>query len=125
MARRADPLNRLVYETDDNVFEITPENWSAYHLYQQEEIRDAVIHCLETADLVTVTTPYLAEALARAVRESGGPDGIPTSVLPNYIPELVLGLERKQRDRPCIGWAGGSIAWQGCSPDRSRRRAGS
>ena len=69
-----------------------------------------VIHCLETADLVTVTTPYLAEALARAVRESGGPDGIPTSVLPNYIPELVLGLERKQRDRPSAsaGQAGAS-----------------
>jgi glycosyltransferase involved in cell wall biosynthesis len=92
--------NRLVYETDDDVFSITMENWSAYHLYQKDEVRDAVIHCMEVADLVTVTTPHLA-----GVMRQYSPN---VAVLPNYVPGFVLDMERTRRDRPCIGWAGGA-----------------
>ena len=107
MWRRArTPYNRLIYETDDDVFTVQMENFAAYSLYQREDIRDAVSHCMEVADLVTVSTPHLAEVMSGVIREHGGnPD---VRVLPNYVPEFVLGLERKQRDRPCIGWCGGA-----------------
>jgi glycosyltransferase involved in cell wall biosynthesis len=100
--RARTPYSRLVYETDDDVFSITPENWAAYHLYKQGEIRDAITHCMETADLVTVTTEHLAQVM----REHSGQQNI--AVLPNYVPGFVLDLERKRRDRPCIGWCGGA-----------------
>jgi glycosyltransferase involved in cell wall biosynthesis len=94
------PYSRLVYETDDNVFQVSMENWAAFHLYQREEIRDAVAHCMEVSDAVTVTTPYLAEVMSEY-----NPN---VKVLPNHIPGFVLDLSRKQRDRPCIGWCGGA-----------------
>lgn len=100
--RARTPYSRLVYETDDDVFSVNMENWAAYHLYQRGEIRDAVAHCAEVSDLVTVSTPHLAEVM----REHTGNPAV--RVLPNYIPELALTLERKPRDRPCIGWAGGA-----------------
>jgi glycosyltransferase involved in cell wall biosynthesis len=100
--RARTPYSRLVYETDDDVFSVTAENWAAYHLYQREEIRDAVTHCMETADLVTVTTEHLAGVM----REHSGQQNV--AVLPNYVPGFVLDLERTRRDRPCIGWCGGA-----------------
>lgn len=100
--RARTPYSRLVYETDDDVFSVNMENWAAYHLYQREEIRDAVTHCMEVSDLVTVSTPHLAGVM----REHSG--NVNVAVLPNYVPELALGLERRRRARPCIGWCGGA-----------------
>jgi O-antigen biosynthesis protein len=102
------PTSRIVYEQDDDVFTVGPENFQAYHLYQREEIRDAITHCLETADLVTVSTPHLAGAMRKAVLEYN-PDADPNIVvLPNYVPGFTLDIERRRRDRPCVGWAGGA-----------------
>ena len=100
--RARTPYSRLVYETDDDVFSVTMENFPAYSLYQREEIRDAVTHCMEVSDLVTVSTPHLAQVM----REHSGQENI--RVLPNYVPEFALDLERQRRDRPCIGWCGGA-----------------
>jgi glycosyltransferase involved in cell wall biosynthesis len=97
--RARTPTSRLVYELDDDVFHVTPENWNAYNLYRQPEIRDAVGHAAEVADLVTVST----EPLAEVMREFN-PN---VTVLPNCVPGWVLDLPRPRRDRPRVGWMGG------------------
>jgi glycosyltransferase involved in cell wall biosynthesis len=100
--RARGPYSRLVYELDDDLWNITAENWNAYRLYNQPDIRDAVQHSAEVADLVTVTTGPLAEVM----REVAGHDRV--TVLPNCIPELATRLPRKDRRRPRVGWMGGA-----------------
>jgi glycosyltransferase involved in cell wall biosynthesis len=97
--RARTPYSRLVYETDDDVFSITQENWQAYQLYSRPDIRDAVEHAAAVADLVTVST----EPLAQVMREFN-PN---VAVLPNCIPARMLDLPRYQmRPRPRVGWMG-------------------
>lgn len=98
--RARGPFSRLVYELDDDLWNITPENWQAYQLYGQPDIRDAVEHTAETADLVTVST----EPLARVLRQFN-PN---VTVLPNCIPGWVTELPRRRRRRPRVGWQGGA-----------------
>jgi glycosyltransferase involved in cell wall biosynthesis len=99
--RARTPYSRLVYELDDDLWNITAENWAAYNLYGRPDIRDAVEHAAETADLVTVSTGPLAAVL----REFNGN----VAVLPNCIPRRMLDLPpRPLRDRPRIGWQGGA-----------------
>jgi hypothetical protein len=98
--RRASLFARTVYELDDDVFHITPENWAAYQLYGRPEVRDAIEHTLATADLVTVSTGPLAQVM----REHS--DHV--LVLPNCIPGWACALPREPRDRPRVGWMGGA-----------------
>lgn len=92
--------SRLVYEVDDDIFNVTPENFVAYRLWQREDIRDAASHAIEVSDMVTCTTVPLAEVLSEYNSN--------VRVLPNLIPGWVCDAERKRRDRPAIGWAGGA-----------------
>lgn len=92
------PFSRLVYELDDDVFSVTPENWNAYRLYGRPEVRDAVAHAAEVADLITVST----EPLAQVMREFNPA----VAVLGNRVPGWVLDMPRRQRDRPRVGWMG-------------------
>lgn len=96
------PFSRLVYEIDDDVFSVTPVNWQAYHVYSQPEIREAVMHQAQVADLITVTTDHLAAVM----REHTSNESV--AVLPNCIPAWVLETERPRRERPSIGWQGGA-----------------
>lgn len=98
--RARTPTSRLVYELDDNVFGVTPENWKAFHLYNRPEIRDAIEHAAQVADLVTVST----EPLAGVMREFN-PN---VTVLANRIPGWVLDLPRPGRGRPRVGYVGGA-----------------
>jgi glycosyltransferase involved in cell wall biosynthesis len=96
------PSSRLIYELDDDVFSVTAINWQAYHIYSQPEVREAVMHQAQVADMVTVTTEHLAEVM----REQTGNKNV--VVLPNCIPGWVLDMKREPRDRPAVGWAGGA-----------------
>ncbi|SRR6266851_291489 len=100
--RARTPFSRLVYELDDDVFSIGPENWQAHHLYKQEEIRDAVTHSAQVADLVTVSTEHLAGVM----RERTGNQDV--AVLPNCIPGWVCDHQRPRRERLVAGWMGGA-----------------
>jgi glycosyltransferase involved in cell wall biosynthesis len=100
--RARGPFSRLVYEIDDDVFNVGPENWQAYHLYGRGDIRDAVTHAAQVADLVTVTTEHLASVM----RERTGNSSV--AVLPNYIPAWVCDSERQPGPRRQIGWMGGA-----------------
>lgn len=96
------PSSRLVYEIDDDVFSVTPVNWQAFHVYSQPEIREAVMHMAQVADLVTVTTEHLAGVM----REATGNGSV--TALPNCVPGWVLEMPRRPRERPAAGWAGGA-----------------
>ena len=98
--RRFRVRSRLVYEIDDDVFSIERTNWQAYGIYSRRDTLDAVAHCAETADLVTVTT----EPLARVMREYNGN----VTVLPNHVPGWVCDYERPRGERPVVGWGGGA-----------------
>ncbi len=94
------PTSRLVYELDDDVFHVTPDNFVAHHLWARPDILDAATHAMEVADVITCTT----EPLAEVFREYN-PNVV---VIPNHIPAWVCDIERKRRDRPAVGWAGGA-----------------
>lgn len=98
--RARTPFSRIVYDLDDDIFHITPENWNAYNLYGDPVVQDAVAHSAEVADLVTVST----EPLAAVMREFSGN----VVVLGNAVPGWVLDLPRAERDRPRVGWGGGA-----------------
>ena len=100
--RARTPFSRLVYENDDDVWSINKENWQAHSLYAREDIRDAITHGAEVADLITVTTEHLAQVMTEA---SGNQN---VAVLPNHIPGWVLDMPLKPRPRPAIGWQGGA-----------------
>lgn len=99
------PHRRTVYENDDDVFSITPENAAAYSTYKQgTDIREATLRYCRTANLVTTTSPHLGDVF----REMLG-NRVPVEVLPNYIPEWVLDVGRDTSDRRLrVGWMGGS-----------------
>lgn len=99
------PSRRTVYENDDDVFSITPENSAAYDAYKEgTDVREATLRYIRTANLVTTTSPHLGDRF----REMTG-DRVPVEVLPNYVPAWVLDLPRDTPDRRMrIGWAGGS-----------------
>jgi hypothetical protein len=99
--RQASLWAKTVYELDDDLWNVTAENWNAYRFYADPQVRDAITHAAETASLVTVST----EPLAETVREQAGHDRV--AVLPNAIPGWVTRLPRRQRERPRAGWQGG------------------
>lgn len=97
--RRLRARHRLVYEIDDDVFNIDPVNFGAWRNFKAAEKRDAVRHCAEVADLVTVTT----EPLAQVMRECN-PN---VAVLNNCVPDGLLQMARPRRPALTVGWAGG------------------
>lgn len=96
--RLATPGRRLVWETDDDVWNIDPTNAAAF-LTHTEDVMDAITFSMQAADLVTVSTEPLAEIVAPLNRN--------VVVLPNHIDEPLLSIERPRRDRVTVGWAGG------------------
>jgi glycosyltransferase involved in cell wall biosynthesis len=89
----------LVYEIDDDIFSVLPENRLAWADYQDPSVRAATVRCLEISDLVTVSTAHLADVMRQYSSN--------VAVLPNCIPGWVTDLPRVLPERPCIGWAGG------------------
>lgn len=101
--RARTPSNRLVYETDDDLFSIDMANWAAYTKFSEPKLQEAIKGYCELADLVTVTT----ETLAEVHRSELGNENV--AVLSNCIPEYLLELPRSNDGRrPRIGWVGGS-----------------
>jgi glycosyltransferase involved in cell wall biosynthesis len=86
---------RLVYETDDDLLRVDPSGLAHLH---DERMRDSVRQCLQMADLVTVSTPALAERMA-----AHNPNVV---VLPNMVNADLLTLERTRRARVTLGWEG-------------------
>jgi glycosyltransferase involved in cell wall biosynthesis len=88
---------RLVYELDDNVFAVHPDN-PVRAVWEKPGTREVAAYCMSMADLVTCSTEPLAEQLRQY-----NPNVI---VLPNSINADQLTLERPRRDHVVVGWAG-------------------
>jgi predicted O-methyltransferase YrrM len=88
----------LVLETDDDM--LTVESSNLGHFAADPRARDSVEYCLRRADMVTVSTPYLAELYA--------PFSSNIRVLPNYVKASLLDMPRKRRERVTVGWQGGT-----------------
>lgn len=92
----------MVYEVDDDLFSIdgviTPEVAGGKPVLWADPATQArVKRSLELADLVTVTTPYLAEVYQPYARK--------IAVLPNSIPDWLLDLPAGQPSkRFTVGW---------------------
>jgi glycosyltransferase involved in cell wall biosynthesis len=91
------PHVKLVYECDDDLLRVDPSGLPHLH---DDRVRDTIRFCLQLSDLITVSTPYLAEQYRRYN------DNV--VVLPNYVDEKLLGIVRPRRERLTLGWAGGS-----------------
>jgi glycosyltransferase involved in cell wall biosynthesis len=96
--RRLTAGHKLVYETDDDCFNIDPTNLRA-RAEHTPSLLDAAEMAMGISHMVTVSTPTLAETI-KSINAN-------VSVLPNLIDARLLDLERPRRDTPTIGWAGG------------------
>lgn len=87
-----------VYEVDDDLLTADP---SALPHLTPERVRDSIRYMLERSEMVTVSTPYLAEQVA--------PFNGNVRVLPNCVNADLLDLNRRRgrEGRVTVGWAGG------------------
>lgn len=90
---------RLVYEVDDDLWNIAPDN-PASKLFTPDAVA-RITRNVEVAHAVTVTTPELAERIR--------PMNPNVFVLPNYVDESVLAVEHADPgdvDPVRVGWQG-------------------
>lgn len=99
LAGRRDRNYRLVFEIDDDLWNLHPSNVSATSWFTPDALArmDA---CIAAADAVTVTTEHLAEIV-----RSRNPN---VHVIPNCVDATLLRHERRHPAKVTIGWAGGS-----------------
>lgn len=100
--RARTPGNRLIYEVDDDLFNIDKANWAAYDQFNQADVQEAIHGYTMTADLLTVTTEHLAQLQ----RDHLGVKKV--AVLPNCVPEYLLDMKLTTNRKPRIGWCGGA-----------------
>lgn len=86
-----------VYEIDDDLLRTHPSQ-DIQALTEAQRYHVGAL--IATADLVTVSTPFLAGVIAQANPR--------VAVLPNMIHERVLSMTRQRRKRVTVGWGGGS-----------------
>ena len=100
---------KLVFEVDDDLWNIDPSNQLAYSWFINGYDRKTGMRCnvqenlarnIAIADRVTVTTQALADIVSQWNSD--------VRVIPNYMPEWVLDWERPKRDRVTVGWMGSS-----------------
>jgi len=111
MWRRLMPGRKLIYEIDDDVFNVDPLN--AAKAQHTPELLDQIEQAILVSSALTVSTECLAEAMRPYV------DGRPVHVLPNCIDAKLLDVQRPQRDRLVVGWTGGDSHlrdWQMIAP---------
>ena len=75
---------RLVFEMDDDLWHVDPENTNAYDCFKDPEIRANLVRNIQVSDTVTVST----EPLADVVRKETGHSDV--RVIPNAVPEWLL-----------------------------------
>jgi hypothetical protein len=101
---------RLVYEIDDNLWDIEHQSERAAAFFGDPTIRANLDANIRAADAVTVTTEPLAD-LVRPLNPH-------VHVVPNYLPAWLLTHARPRREgRIVIGWGGSSTHradWQQC-----------
>lgn len=82
-----------VYETDDDILAITPDNALAYRVFQDRELRDNIAANLAAAHLVTTTNEHLAQRLREHT-------SAPIAILPNRVPRWLTELRASWESAP-------------------------
>ena len=101
--RRMRARHRLVYELDDDVFTVEAVNAQAHRVYRDLTVQEAVRHSAETADILTVSTPVLAEVMRKNAAQTE------IRVLKNCVPGALLDMQRpRDRRHLIVGWSGGA-----------------
>jgi len=102
--RQSKPGKLTVYELDDDIWNLTPDNRSAFECYRDDpSLCEAVDRYMRDSKLVTASSEHLASLVVERVPAAN------VTVLPNYVPDWVLDLPRDNQDRRMrIGWFGGS-----------------
>jgi glycosyltransferase involved in cell wall biosynthesis len=101
------PRPRMIYEIDDDLFNVTPGNPVHRH-FKQSHITHTILACVTAADAVTVSTEPLADELRSQVASWGIKKCPPVHVIPNALPHIAYRHEPASLrfgDRT-IGWAG-------------------
>lgn len=89
---------KLVYEMDDDLWNVDPTNERPYYFFKNPKIREAITRNIEVAHVVTVSTPELAQE----VQDRTGHKNI--HVVPNAVPAWLLDHEAEQNH--FLGWGG-------------------
>lgn len=98
LAARSD-RPRLVFEIDDDLWDIDSSNAKAHAFFNQPDVRKNLDQNIRVADAVTVTTERLAD-IVRPLNEN-------VHVIPNYLPAWLLEHNRpRQEGQLTIGWGG-------------------
>jgi hypothetical protein len=92
-------LTMVVAELDDDMWSIPPDNPA--HRLAAPELLGRLDACLGYADLVTVSTTYLAEVVSKRTTT-------PIRVVGNYVPAALVDRPRRARrgHKITVGWAG-------------------
>lgn len=90
--------HKLVWDTDDDLWNIDKLNYRAVQNFTQEQITECE-RAASVAHMVTVSTEPLAEVMRQF-----NPNVV---VINNHIDDGMFDLVRPRRDRLTIGWAGG------------------
>lgn len=98
--RRANELGKTtVFEIDDDYWNMTPDN-PVYEEWRSGPGLRLLRECMQEAQVVTTTTPYLARILGQHHRN--------VKVLPNMLPEEHWHVTRPDHgEKVVVGWAGG------------------
>lgn len=97
----------LVFEMDDDLFNVDPSNEMAFGFFGGPRIRANLLANIQVSAAVTVSTPLLAEVVRQHT-------DAPVYVLGNYIPRTLLDLPTPESRRwlldadltLTVGWAG-------------------
>jgi glycosyltransferase involved in cell wall biosynthesis len=94
--------SRLVYELDDDLLGVDPSNGPAWDFFSKPEIRSNIKRNIQCADLVTVSSPSLAEAVSQL-----NPN---VAIIPNYVPAWLLRIPTPNipDGLTTVGWGGGA-----------------
>ncbi len=97
---------KVVYETDDDLLQA--DSSGLPHL-MDEKMKESIRRCMRLADMITTSTPFLAEEVKKVVGDS-----VPVVHLPNVVDAKLLKASAQWRSeldperRVKVGWAGGT-----------------
>ncbi|MCL5291456.1 MAG: glycosyltransferase [Actinobacteria bacterium] len=93
----------IAYDIDDNIWNLNPAN-PAYPYYSVETTRNNLAASLRMADVVTVTTPQLADAVSKFNRN--------VRIIPNCLPDENWNVGFEDDGVLTVGWAGSITHWE-------------
>jgi hypothetical protein len=101
---------KIVYDLDDNVWEIPEYNPARNVLHR---LREGFVSCIRMVNVVSVSTKQLAQAVvkhvgARNMRNAVTGAEIPIVVVENRMEERLFSPPAREQDQVIVGWAGSS-----------------